>query len=86
MTTAKAGRPHGLGWMVGQPSFMGRLGREGAWGHTGYTGTSLVVDPRRRLVVILLTNRVHPLSKGPSTLIHPVRQAVADAALRLFGE
>lgn len=89
MVTVTAGQPHGLGWMidqmVNQSSFMGRLGEEWAWGRTGYTATSLVVSPKRGLVVILLTNRVHPLSKGPSTLIQPVRRAVADAALRLFG-
>jgi CubicO group peptidase (beta-lactamase class C family) len=33
---------------------------EQAFGHTGFTGTSLWIDPRRQLFVILLTNRVHP--------------------------
>jgi CubicO group peptidase (beta-lactamase class C family) len=32
----------------------------GAFGHTGFTGTSLWIDPLRDLYVVLLTNRVHP--------------------------
>lgn len=37
-----------------------RLSAPRTFGHTGFTGTSLVVDPRRRLVLVLLTNRAHP--------------------------
>ncbi|WP_238010076.1 serine hydrolase domain-containing protein [Dactylosporangium sp. AC04546] len=51
---------HGLGVELKQPWFMGRLARPVTFGHTGFTGTSLVVDPDRRLVVVLLTNRAHP--------------------------
>jgi serine-type D-Ala-D-Ala carboxypeptidase len=39
---------------------MGRLSSPVTFGHTGFTGTSLLVDPRRRLVLILLTNSAHP--------------------------
>ncbi|MBE3574873.1 MAG: beta-lactamase family protein [Firmicutes bacterium] len=53
----------GLGWMI----HAGRTGLSGgdllspdSYGHTGFTGTSLWVDPRRDLFVVLLTNRVHP--------------------------
>lgn len=34
------------------------------FGHTGYTGTSIIVDPTHKISVILLTNRVHPEDKG----------------------
>lgn len=51
---------HGLGFRIGDPTFMGALAATGAVGHTGFTGTSLVIDATRRLVVVLLTNRVHP--------------------------
>ncbi|GAA5179958.1 hypothetical protein GCM10023322_11160 [Rugosimonospora acidiphila] len=51
---------HGLGLRVDDPGFMGPLAGSGAFGHTGFTGTSLVVDRGRELVVVLLTNRVHP--------------------------
>ncbi|WP_240033289.1 serine hydrolase domain-containing protein [Micromonospora globbae] len=51
---------HGLGVVLDQPWFMGRLSRPRTFGHTGFTGTSLVVDPDRRVVLVLLTNRAHP--------------------------
>ena len=74
---------HALGFEVGQSWYMGALASPRAYGHTGYTGTSLVIDAERNLVVVLLTNRVHPTSKGPS--INSARQAVATAAPRLAG-
>lgn len=52
----------GLGFQLagsGSP-FMGDLFGPGSFGHTGFTGTSLAVDPENGLFVILLTNRVHP--------------------------
>ncbi len=56
-----AGLPvaRGLGWDLA-PRAGGDLLSARTFGHTGFTGTSLVVDPERRLVVILLTNRTHP--------------------------
>ncbi len=51
----------GLGFRIDDVSFMGDLaGTSQAYGHTGFTGTSLVIDGARNLVVALLTNRVHP--------------------------
>jgi CubicO group peptidase (beta-lactamase class C family) len=53
----------GLGWMVLRPGAelmsCGDLFTPGSFGHTGFTGTSLWVDPARQLVVALLTNNVH---------------------------
>lgn len=53
----------GLGWIVLRPGdeFMscGDLFSPGSFGHTGFTGTSLWMDPARQLVVALLTNNVH---------------------------
>lgn len=48
----------GLGWMSGNPVF--GQGFPGSFGHTGFTGTSLLVVPDRRLAAVLLTNRVCP--------------------------
>jgi len=45
-------------------SSAGRMLSARAFGHTGFTGTSLWVDPARSLVVVCLTNRVHPTRKG----------------------
>ncbi|XVV15219.1 serine hydrolase domain-containing protein [Actinoplanes sp. CA-131856] len=58
----RPGRPsdHGLGVVLRQPWFMGSLSSPTTFGHTGFTGTSLLVDPRRKLVVSLMTNRAHP--------------------------
>ena len=69
----------GLGWELNADYYMGHLAAPETYGHTGFTGTSLVIDPRRQLVVVLLTNRVHPTRDGPS--INGTRQAVSDAAL-----
>jgi beta-N-acetylhexosaminidase len=51
-----------------------------SFGHTGFTGTSLWMDPERRLFVILLTNRVHPSRENNA--IRGVRAQVADAVAR----
>jgi len=52
----------GLGFCLGGTtgSFMGDLFPDIAFGHTGFTGTSLVVEPTTGLFAVLLTNRVHP--------------------------
>jgi beta-N-acetylhexosaminidase len=52
----------------------------GAFGHTGFTGTSLWCDPQHDLCVALLTNRVHPTRVNNK--IHAVRRAVHDAVLQ----
>ncbi len=67
---------HGLGVVLDQPWFMGRLSSPATFGHTGFTGTSLLVHPRHRLVLVLLTNRAHPDWSRANP--DPVRAAVAD--------
>lgn len=52
----------GLGWLLRNPNsfqFSGDYASEHAFGHTGFTGTSLLFEPKQDLQVILLTNRVH---------------------------
>ncbi|MGW4966338.1 serine hydrolase domain-containing protein [Nonomuraea sp. NPDC004186] len=70
---------HGLGVRIGDPAIVGPL--TGAFGHSGFTGTSLVVDPARGLTVVLLTNAVHPVRGRDG--IRELRHAVAGEALRL---
>jgi len=48
---------------------------DGAFCHTGYTGTSIVCDPASGLFVIILTNRAHPNDEGATK---PVRKRIAD--------
>ncbi|MFB9906621.1 serine hydrolase [Allokutzneria oryzae] len=74
------GADRGLGLDIYKHSFMGAMATPFTVGHTGFTGTSLVVDPVSRSIVVLMTNRVHPTSSGPS--VNPKRQAVADAVAR----
>lgn len=56
----------------------GRVMKRPAFGHTGFTGTSIWIDPANDLFVVLLTNRVNPTRQN--TKIGGVRQAVADMA------
>lgn len=55
----------GLGWNLKAPalSFMGDYAAETSFGHTGFTGTSLVMNPELGIFVVWLTNRVHPTRK-----------------------
>ena len=55
-----------LGWDVSSDynSNIGDLFSNRAYGHTGYTGTSITIDPQSKTVIILLTNRVHPHDTG----------------------
>ena len=71
-----------LGWdTCGHDGSCGKYLSSRAYGHTGFTGTSLWIDPDRDLFVILLTNRVHAArARRPSKVIADVRADVADAA------
>lgn len=54
-----------------------------SYGHTGWTGTSLWIDPDRGVFVLLLTNRAYaPRARNSFTILKQVRGAVADAAAR----
>ena len=74
----------GLGWDIDSPysSNRGELFPIGSYGHTGFTGTSLWIDPSSRSYVILLTNVVHP-HRGKS--INSLRSRVATIAAASFG-
>jgi CubicO group peptidase (beta-lactamase class C family) len=70
-----------LGWETpGERSSAGELFSESSFGHTGFTGTSLWVDPEQELFVILLTNRVNPTASN--RMIFDVRRDVHDAVQR----
>ncbi len=66
----------GLGFEFDRGSFMGALSSESTFGHTGFTGTSLVVNQDNDTIAILLTNRVHPSRDTTST--HVARRALAE--------
>lgn len=69
-----------LGWDTpSENSSAGSRMSARAFGHTGFTGTSIWVDPEQDVFVILLTNRVHPTREN--SLIFEVRRRVADLAV-----
>ncbi|MBW4719786.1 serine hydrolase domain-containing protein [Saccharothrix obliqua] len=74
------GNAHGLGFELDQRWYMGALASAATAGHTGFTGTSLVLDPMSGSIAVLLTNRVHPNRDRGS--VNPARQAVADGLAR----
>ncbi|MFF4913093.1 serine hydrolase domain-containing protein [Streptomyces tendae] len=55
----------GLGFALDQPWFMGELAGRGAAGHTGFTGTMLVLDRATDTFAVLLANTVHPRRRAP---------------------
>jgi uncharacterized protein YbbC (DUF1343 family)/CubicO group peptidase (beta-lactamase class C family) len=72
----------GFGWDIDSPysSNRGELLPVGSFGHTGFTGTSLWIDPTTRTYIILLTNAVHPRGKGSAIALRSkVATAVAAA-------
>jgi len=80
--TTPVGDARALGWEVAAGERgAGEFLSQRAFGHVGFTGTSLWIDPARDLFVILLTNRVHaPRTRRAGVIIADVRHDVADAA------
>jgi len=78
-----AGSSRALGWDTMRPtSSCGTRMSPRSFGHTGFTGTSLWIDPDRGLYVVLLTNRVFP--DRMNTAIQGVRPALHDAVVEAF--
>jgi serine-type D-Ala-D-Ala carboxypeptidase len=78
------GYARALAWdRVSQPSQSGRYFSAGAYGHLGFTGSSLWIDPERSLAVTLLTNRTWPDRKSQE--IKRVRPAFHDAVVEALG-
>jgi CubicO group peptidase (beta-lactamase class C family) len=80
--------PAGSSWALGwdtptQPSQSGNYLSPRAYGHLGFTGTSLWIDPERRLSVTLLTNRTWPDSRSQE--IKKVRPSVHNAIVEALG-
>ena len=75
----------GLGWDIDSPfsSNRGDLLPVGSFGHTGFTGTSLWIDPTTRTFIILLTNAVHPRGNGNAIALRSEVATAVSAALPL---
>jgi CubicO group peptidase (beta-lactamase class C family) len=80
--TRRAAGTRALGWdTCGGHGSCGQYLGANAYGHTGFTGTSLWIDPDREMFVVLLTNRVHAArARRPAKVISDVRADLADAA------
>ncbi|MGA4669042.1 serine hydrolase [Propionibacteriaceae bacterium Y1923] len=76
------GNDHGLGFEIDQRWYMAGLSGPKTAGHTGYTGTSLVIDFSSRSFAILLTNRVHP-SRNAGSVNGPRRVWAQGLALAM---
>ncbi len=77
-----AEQSRGLGWDIDSPfsSNRGELLPVGSFGHTGFTGTSLWIDPVTQTYIIILTNAVHPNGKGNVIALRSkIATAVASA-------
>ncbi|MGA7442066.1 MAG: serine hydrolase [Candidatus Sulfotelmatobacter sp.] len=75
----------GFGWDIDSPfsSNRGDLLPIGGYGHTGFTGTSLWIDPPTQTYIILLTNAVHPRGKGSAVALRSKVATAIGAALPL---
>ncbi len=75
----------GLGWDI-DTSYSGPRGRwfpaGRTFGHTGWTGTSVWIDPAAKTFVLFFSNRVHPDGKGDAT---PIRREIATLAAEAMG-
>lgn len=86
MTTPQSPRPstalRGLGWDIetGYSSPRGDL-FAGGYGHTGFTGTSLWVNPATETFVVILSNRLHPEGKGDATHLRGVIANIVAASI-----
>ncbi len=74
----------GLGWDIrtGYSTNRGKKLSDSAFGHGGFTGTSLWIDPGNELFVILLSNRLHPDGKGS---VNPLAGRIAELAVEAIG-
>ncbi|HEY3113699.1 MAG TPA: serine hydrolase [Gemmatimonadaceae bacterium] len=81
--TSRAFGHRALGWDTAEGDYgSGRFLGPTAYGHTGFTGTSMWIDPEREMFVILLTNRVHAArALRPAKVISDVRADLSDAAV-----
>lgn len=76
---SESGQTRGLGWDM-NTSFSSNRGEFfplGSFGHTGFTGTSVWIDPTTQTFVVIMSNRVHPDGKGDAT---PIRARIATLA------
>ena len=82
-TPPELSQVRGLGWDIDSRFALNRgdLFPVGSFGHTGWTGTSLWIDPANRTYVVFLSNRVHPDGKGDVGALRGRVATIVAAAL-----
>lgn len=85
-TPSKVPERRGLGWDIDSPyaSLRGSVFPIGSFGHTGWTGTSLWIDPYSRTFWVFVSNRNHPTEKGSVTALRKVLGTLAAEAVNGF--
>ncbi len=84
LAVTRRAKGRGLGWDLKSPesSSAGTLMSDDTFGHLGFTGCSLWIDPKRQLAICLLTNRIHPTREN--TAISSFRPAFHDEVVKLL--
>jgi CubicO group peptidase (beta-lactamase class C family) len=89
LTPGSKSGPRLLGWDTpeqtpDEPSLFGTLISDAAYGHTGFTGTEIWIDPTRDLFLVFLTNRTFdPRVRNSAHGLRTIRTELSDAAIRL---
>jgi len=82
-TKRQAGHVRGLGFEIqSSKAIMSQYASSTTYGHTGFTGNCVWVDPEKELVFVFISNRVYPDSKNGKINGHKVRQKVHDAVYK----
>src|SRR5690606_25930587 len=77
---------NGLGWMMDTTDSFIKNGSDGTFGHTGFTGTSIMVVPQYNLSIILLINRQNMglLKSGYYYNVTPLRRQIFEAVIKYY--
>jgi len=77
------GSAQGFGWRKPSPAnWTGQVFSPAAYGHTGFTGTSIWIEPAHEAFIILLTNRVHPTRKNQK--IDEARRTISESVMSVL--
>lgn len=82
LPAVREGAQKGLGWQIAQPFWMGSRESDSAFGKTGFTGTSVLVDPQKNTGLVILSNRTYPRRTATQDAINTFRSDIADIVLR----
>ena len=75
----------GLGWELDQESFMGKNRSGSAFGKTGFTGCTIVIDPEKMAGFVLMCNHIYPRRRENRDQINRIRSGLADIVFSVSG-